>query len=287
MTLSYTDASTVTPVSFSDGAFLVQVRTDLNWALSTSGLVGGTYNLGVSGTGYQTIANVNDLRLTLSGSVVGTAGTSGGTTSVPVVNRTGVSLAGLSNTFFVGSVNPTMTTLPVSLVSFTAAVSNEEVILDWSTAEETNSDHYTIQRSGDGASWENFLQIPAAGTSNTLLNYTATDPSPLAGLSYYRLMMTDRDGAVSYSGDRSVNFTSMAAITVYPNPAVNTVRVSFVHAGVYQVTLLNELGQVLKDALSSGDNNLSLNVTAFGPGIYFVHITGSGVSETRTLLIRK
>ena len=288
MTLVYTDAVTNTNVSFPDGVFTVQKRKDLNWALSTTGMVGGTYNLGISGTGYQTIANVNDLRLTLAGSVVGTAGVNAGTTTNPQVNRTGLTLANLSNTFYLATVNPTMTTLPVSLISFTAAASNDEVVLNWSTAEETNSDHYTIERSKDGNSWEELQQVAAAGTSSSLLTYTAYDPSPLTGSSLYRLMMTDRDGGITYSGIRSVNFSDeSSAISVYPNPAASYLNIRFSHAGTCAVTLLNEIGQVMTGSVSPNGDNLVLNVSAMQAGIYFVRISGAGVSETRKIMIRR
>jgi hypothetical protein len=288
MTLVYTDPGFNTGVFFPDGTFWVGERKNLNWALSTAGVAGGNYNLGVAGTAFQTVANVNDLRLTLANSVVGTAGTNGGTTSNPQINRTALNLANLTNTFFVGSVNPAMTTLPVSLISFTATASGGETVLDWSTAQETNSDHFTIQRSADGVSWDNLQQVAAAGTSNSALDYTAYDLSPLSGNSLYRLMMTDKDGGVTYSAIRSVFFGSrIAGIAVYPNPAVNYLGISFAHAGNYEVTLLNDLGQVLAGGVSPNGDKLSLNVSAFRPGVYFVRIDANGSSETRTVVIRR
>ncbi|MBS1509190.1 MAG: hypothetical protein JSS79_21300, partial [Bacteroidetes bacterium] len=64
----------------------------------------GTYNITAGGTGFGTIGNVSDLRLSLAASVVGTAGTNSGTTTFPLVLRTGLSSANLNNTFYLGSV---------------------------------------------------------------------------------------------------------------------------------------------------------------------------------------
>ena len=41
---------------------MVQVRKNLNWAVSTATLAGGAYDLEVSGTGYGSIGLVSDLR---------------------------------------------------------------------------------------------------------------------------------------------------------------------------------------------------------------------------------
>ncbi len=77
MSVSYNDATTNTNVTIVDGASTVVVRKDLNWAVSTNGMNGGTYNLQVQGTGFGLIGAVSDLRLTLVNSVTGVAGVNG------------------------------------------------------------------------------------------------------------------------------------------------------------------------------------------------------------------
>jgi hypothetical protein len=290
MTVAYSDATTTTGVSFPDGAFTVSMIKNLNWALSTgNGLAGGTYDLGISGTGYGVINSITDLRLTLVSSVVGTAGVNAGTTADPQVNRTGLSIANLNNTFFLGSVNPTMTTLPIQLTSFTATPDNGEVVLNWSTAEEINTDYFTIQRSADGSSWENLQQVTAAGNSSSPIAYSAYDKSPLAGSSLYRLMITDKDGGTTWSGTVEVSFTENAShIAVYPNPAVNYVNISFPTPGNYTLTLVNEIGQVLATNVSANAGNLVWNMSNRPSGIYFIQIRSQeGTMETKEIIIRR
>ena len=101
LTVAYNDAASSTPVSFADGASTVAVIDNLNWGVSTgNGLAGGTYNLQVQATGLGSIGNTADLRLTLAAGVVGVAAVNGGTTAAPQINRTGLTAANLSNTFF-------------------------------------------------------------------------------------------------------------------------------------------------------------------------------------------
>jgi hypothetical protein len=290
ITVAYTDGTTNTGVSFPDGASTVYTIKNLNWAVSTgNGLAGGTYDLGISGTDYGMINSINDLRLTLVGSVVGTAGVNAGTTADPQVNRTGLSVANLNNTFYLGSVNPGMTTLPIQLTTFTAAPDNGEVVLNWSTAEEINTDYFTIQRSADGSSWEDLQQVAAAGNSSSPIAYTADDKSPLAGSSFYRLMITDKDGSTTWSGIVQVSFTKNAShITVYPNPAVNYVNISFPTPGNYTLTLVNEIGQILATNMSANAGNLVWNLSNRPSGIYFIQIRNQeGATETREIIIRR
>jgi hypothetical protein len=290
MTVAYTDGTTTTGVSFPDGASTVYTIKNLNWAFSTgNGLAGGTYDLGISGTGYGVINSINDLRLTLVGSVVGTAGVNAGTTANPQVNRTGLSVANLNNTFYLGSVNPGMTTLPIQLTSFTAAPDNGEVVLNWSTTEEINTDYFTVQRSADGSSWEDLQQVAAAGNSSSTIAYTASDKSPLAGSSLYRLMITDKDGGTTWSPIVQVSFSENSShITVYPNPAVNYVNISFPTPGNYTLTLVNEIGQILATNESANAGNLVWNMSNRPSGIYFIQIRSQeGTTETKEIIIRR
>ena len=157
------------------------------------------------GTGFGLIGAVSDLRLTLANSIVGSPGVNAGTTTNPQINRTGLTRANLVNSFYVGSINAVTTPLPITLISFTASVIDGEVILKWSTSAEINNDYFTIQRSKADFGWENIQKIPGSGTSGSVKYYSTHDPSPLQGVSYYRLLQTDIDGRQSYSYVVSVN----------------------------------------------------------------------------------
>ncbi|HEV3252106.1 MAG TPA: T9SS type A sorting domain-containing protein, partial [Puia sp.] len=289
ISVAYTDATTNTIVSFPDGASTVTVRKDLNWAISTgNGLAGGTYNLDAQGTGYGTIGNVADLRLTRINSVVGVAGVNAGTLANPQINRTGLSLANLTNTFYVGSVNFSNTNLPITLIDFTASVVDNQVQLNWSTPAEVNNNFFTVQRSNSMVTWESIQEVSAAGNSKTVTNYSALDQNPFSGKSFYRLMQIGLDGRQSYSPIRSVKWeNALSIITIYPNPATDFVRIGFPGAGQFEVTLLNSSGQMMIHPVQSKDNNLVLNVSNMGPGFYFIHINQKTFSEIRKIIIRR
>ncbi len=288
--VSYNDASTNTSIpTYLDGAATIQVRKDLNWAVVTgNGLAGGTYNLDVQGTGYGLIGAVSDLRLTLANSVVGLPGVNAGTTTNPQINRTGLTLANLTNSFYIGSINSTNTPLPITLISFTASVVNGEVVLNWTTAAEIDNDYFTIQRSTDVIGWENIQKLPGAGTSGNTKSYSAKDPSPYTGISYYRLMQTDIDGKSTHSFIVSVNLgNKISEIQVYPNPARDQLWIKFVTPGKYDLAVFNSNGQLVIQPVSVLGSKTELNIANLKTGLYFLQISHDGMHETRKIMIGK
>jgi len=288
VSVTYTDATTNTVLlpAVADGVFSIVLRKDLNWAVSTAnGLAGGNYDLDAQGTGFGTIGSVSDLRLMLVNSVVGTAGVNAGTTSDPQVNRTGISLANLTNTFYIGSINAITSPLPVILVSFTAIAQNGLVKLDWETSSEANSEYFDIQRSSDGSSWTDIKRINASGNSSTDSYYSVNDENPLPGISYYRLQETDLDGKNWFSYVRSVNMNSSTTINVYPNPATNYITISCPTGEKINVVFFNNSGQRMNIPASSGGNQLTINVSGMPAGAYYLQITHGNSSEMRTISI--
>ncbi len=286
ISVSYTDATTNTNVSFADGASTVMVRKDLNWAVNTTTLAGGTYNLNTQGTGFGLIGAVSDLRLTLVNSVTGTAGVNAGTTANPQINRTGLTLANLNNTFYVGSVNSVSTPLPITLISFKAFPVNGDVELEWTTSSETDNAYFTIQRSRDGMGWENIQKITGAGTTVNDQSYTVYDQSPYDGISYYRLMQTDIDGKQTNSFVISVTIGDKPSIiSLYPNPARDHIKINFPSNGRYEVDVLNIAGQFMNNHVVTTSDNLILNLSGLKSGIYIVRIMHEGITESKKISV--
>jgi Secretion system C-terminal sorting domain len=288
ISVSYNDAITNTNVAFPDGASTVTLRKDLNWAVSTNGLAGGTYNLQVQGTGFGVIGAVSDLRLTLVNSVTAVAGVNAGTINNPQINRTGVTLANLTNSFYVGSINSVNTPLPITLISFKAYPKNGEVKLEWSTASEFDNAFFTIQRSKDIQGWENIQKIRSSGNSSVTEYYAAYDIAPYSGTSYYRLMQTDIDGRETYSPIISVNLDSkLTEISVYPNPATDHITISLPAAGNYKIALINSNGQLMNKPVLVSGNSTVLDVDGLKAGIYFIHVSHDGKNDTLKILVNR
>lgn len=113
--------------------------------------------------------------------------------------------------FTLGSVSA-MNPLPIELLFFEARPKGHEVTCTWATVSEFNNDHFTVERSADGYTFEEVGTVDAAGESRSLMAYSFTDPSPLRGLSYYRLRQTDVDGTTTVSTIVPVLMSDAAAM---------------------------------------------------------------------------
>ena len=179
--------------------------------------------------------------------------------------------------------NPT-SGLPVELIEFNAEnIEDRQVALDWKTATELNSDHYVIQRAKDLNSWEDLLQVNAAGNTTETTKYDAVDKNQHAGLSYYRLKALDLDGSFDYSSVRSVNIGQAIVAKVFPNPVMDgTLMVSMENIEDANIRIVSAVGQGLivnSNALSS--NEKAFEVGHFGSGVYFVEIEQMGKDPQR------
>ncbi len=64
--------------------------------------------------------------------------------------------------------------LPIDLLSFTGECNNNHIVLNWTTAAETNNAYFSIERSEDGAVWEAIGTVKSAGNSSVNQNYSFT-----------------------------------------------------------------------------------------------------------------
>jgi len=108
-----------------------------------------------------------------------------------------------------------VSTLPVSLLNFSAKKSNRSIDISWITEIESDMKHYEIQRSSDGRSFST-IQTIQSRNSLSRTNYAVIDNKPLNGISYYRLKMVETDGSANYSRIASVQYATGNSITVYP-----------------------------------------------------------------------
>jgi hypothetical protein len=123
------------------------------------------------------------------------------------------------NYFTIGTVNKVNTPLPVELTSFDVIYEPPVVVATWETASETNNDYFTLERAGEDMNFYELLRQPGAGTSTVPRTYTAIDPHPFGGRSYYRLKQTDYDGKSTYSAIRRIDIDETSnELVLSPNP---------------------------------------------------------------------
>ena len=175
--------------------------------------------------------------------------------------------------------------LPVTLLNFSGKTAESYAVLDWSTTAETNSSYFEVQRSTDGKSWNAIGNVLALGESNNLHKYHFKDLSPLNGESLYRLKMVDLDQTYAYSRIVSIKMEAGYTLSVFPNPAVNVVKIAVSDASnVLKVQVYSLIGKLVQEFISPKQGEI--NVQSLPAGVYLLKITtANGSVETRKVVV--
>ncbi|MCE3227858.1 MAG: hypothetical protein K0S32_2409 [Bacteroidetes bacterium] len=215
----------------------VQGRMVRTWRGSETGAI-TSFDIRFDLTGLGAVTTT-DLRLLIdtnndgafADETVGGGGILSGATSLGgnVYAFTGVTGLNDNIRFTIATTNVTQTPLPIELTAFNAIAKDKRVEISWSTASEKNNDYFTIERSKDAVSFETVSLVKSAGNNGSMNEYYEVDYSPSAGISYYRLKQTDKDGKVSYSQVIPVNyyFKEEGGISVFPNPTDGPININF------------------------------------------------------------
>jgi hypothetical protein len=168
-----------------------------------------------------------------------------------------------------------MTTLPVSLISFEATLlSNRKALLTWTTSSEINSNHFEIERSTDGRNFTAIGNIEANNTGNAISNYSFTDAAPISKNTFYRLKQVDFDGKSKYLGIRLIRAGSANILVgAYPNPVQGT-SITLL-AGDQSLPVVYRISDVQGRVIKTGimqQSQEEINIGDIDKGIYFLQI---------------
>jgi hypothetical protein len=185
-------------------------------------------------------------------------------------------------TLTVSAFSPPGGILPIKLISFTAALTNKDVKLEWQTATETNNDRFEVERSDNNKDFAAITSVKARGNTSTLQQYIAYDKTPLTAVNYYRLKQVDIDGNFTYSPVVAVKPSYRNSTQVYPNPAHNSTTLQWetlsAHKG--EAILYNAAGQPVQTRtlnLTAGINRITWNVATLPVGMYYFKIEDTTV----------
>ena len=174
--------------------------------------------------------------------------------------------------------------IPVELIQFDATriEASNEVLITWSTASELNSDFFTLEKSSDAINWEYFKNIPAAGNSSSIVEYSVVDYEMRASRTYYRLTQTDFDGKKVDLGISQVeSINSDKSFSIFPNPATGQLTVHMDNEKRKQLSIVNLLGEELITKQISNDEDKIVDISDLRPGVYLINVG----STTRKLIV--
>ena len=171
--------------------------------------------------------------------------------------------------------------LPVRLTSFQGNLNNNSVNLQWSVAENENSDKFELEKSKDGINFNTVALVfstEKAGTEN--YQYAETMNTDKI---FYRLRMIDKAARVSYSNilmfQSNILASSENGIRIMNNPANEFLNFNFQlkNSQPAEVKVIDLTGRVkMKQLLmgSNGNNYFNLQLTgALQKGMYILEVT--------------
>jgi len=258
-------------------------RIRRNWKVDNTGSVGAvTLSFDTTGLNAQAggatlnkyallISNSGDT--TYSGTVAFFNATSG---SGKKIIFSGVTLAdGATFTIITNNVN---VALPAVWLGFTVEAVSGNALLKWKTSDEINVATYTVEHSFNGVSFTSVGSV-AANNNSGVNNYNFTHTGLAAGLHYYRIRRTDKDGKFELSDIKSIRITTTGAnVQVRPNPVVGStlvLAVSIQQSNKSNVQVTGVDGKVIVQQainLVSGNNMVNINISSVPPGIYLVRV---------------
>jgi len=166
-----------------------------------------------------------------------------------------------------------ITTLPITLSSFTATKNKSSVLLNWQIASEQNNAYFTIERSNNGNNnFKEIGRVNSKGNSSQLQQYSFEDFSPLSGDNFYRLKQVDKDGKITYSKTVFVDFSKATAIKLYPNPVKDILTIEGLNANnKTSISIIDLQGHVLAKAIAN-NKTYTWNIKQLPAGNYYVRI---------------
>ena len=189
--------------------------------------------------------------------------------------------------------------LSAEVTSFIADVSNQNVLLTWITATETNNRGFEIQRknlSEDKFKWENIGFVAGNGTTTEMNSYHFTDENIQPGKYSYRLKQLDFGGSFKYSKEIEVNVNTLLDYSLeqnFPNPFNPTTTINyqipetgFVTLKIYD-TLGNEVATLVNEQKNQGRYMIDFDASKLASGAYIYQIRVNDYISSKKMLLLK
>jgi Concanavalin A-like lectin/glucanases superfamily/GEVED domain len=160
-----------------------------------------------------------------------------------------------------------VTTLPITLISFTGKATENGNTLNWKTDSEKNFSHFEIQRSENGKEFEKIGKVEG----NHAEVYQFLDQISSLNFNsslFYRLKIIDLDGSASFSKIISIenDFEKSIVGQFYPNPTLSTeasINIISTESTSWLITSYDLAGKILKTEtrlLNKGENKVKIKL---------------------------
>ena len=183
--------------------------------------------------------------------------------------------------------------LPVEWLSVELKEVDGDVELIWSTARETATDKFEIERSASNSQAFSYIgQLPAAGSSDEVKHYRFLDKE-VRTLSdkrfYYRLKQIDLDGGFSYSQTiqwQKREWGRNPEFVLFPNPARDYVIFEPQNSlpSNAQVDILNVQGSKVWSQPVNTSDQIRISLNHMSEGVYIFRLKAQGHASSKKIV---
>lgn len=189
--------------------------------------------------------------------------------------------------------------LNCEITAFRAVLYNQQVKLDWTALCRQEVDHFVVQRSTDGITFSDIINVPGRPNVNEAESYAAVDNN-ITGISsdkiYYRLVSKSVNGKSKTSNVIIVRLgnSKSSDMQVLPNPVKSQLQVlvNATTSSVADVVVSDVNGRTVmqfKERILPGSNSFTYPEAATLPaGTYYLRmsITGDNVMTRRFSVVK-
>jgi len=187
--------------------------------------------------------------------------------------------------------------LPITLQSFEAKTNNGSVVLNWTTASETNNMAFRIYRNG-----KLLTGMEGAGTTFEPKSYTFTDKTVIPGVQYtYVLSDVDYSNTETRYDEKAVKImidgsdivTEFVVNDAYPNPFNPSTTIDYQLPESRDVTMVlydltgRKIRTLINDVQGKGAYSVRICADNLSAGIYLCRFTAGEEVRTMKLLLMK
>jgi hypothetical protein len=191
--------------------------------------------------------------------------------------------------------------IPVELVSFNAEMGDGNVVLNWSTATETNNNGFQIEKREKSnvkgqTEFSSVGFVSGKGTTTEKTFYSYSDKNEKPGTYLYRLKQIDFDGTYSYSNEVELEVVApkdFALYQNYPNPFNPSTKIKFalpvktnLSLNVYN-TLGEKVAEIFNGEMEEGYHEMMFDASSLSSGVYFYKIESENFNSTKKLMLLK
>jgi hypothetical protein len=186
--------------------------------------------------------------------------------------------------------------VPVELVSFSAELNMDIVLLHWITATEKNNGGFEIEKKQDKSGWEKIGFVEGHGTTTEPNSYSFTDKNISTGIYLYRLKQIDYNGSFEYSLEVKVEVGAPQEFSLeqnYPNPFNPSTKIQYSVPQTSQVQIKvfdvigNEIETLVNEEKPLGTYEITWYAENLPSGVYFYQLKAREFIQTKKMILIK